>query len=168
MLVDRQPHPLVHTDAATAPRVSAHPAIVFDEWLGSRDETVLISEPPYHIAGMANVLSNLFAGRRIVYLPHFDPRRWLELVETERITHAMVVPTMLSRIVDAIDGSQFDVSTLRSLSYGGAKVSERVVRAASCSCSKKPSAARQRLTGTLRFRRPISPGCGCHRPSRAR
>ncbi len=94
------------------------------------DEAVLISVPPYHIAGMANMLSNLFAGRRIVYLPHFDPRRWLSLIETQRISHAMVVPTMLSRIVDAVEHSQCDVSSLRSLSYGGAKVSERVIRRA--------------------------------------
>jgi acyl-CoA synthetase (AMP-forming)/AMP-acid ligase II len=39
----------------------------------------------------------------------------------------MVVPTMLSRIVDALDGKPADVPTLRSLSYGGAKVSERVL-----------------------------------------
>jgi len=89
-----------------------------------------VSVPPYHIAGVANMLSNLFAGRRIVYLPHFDPKQWLSLVESQRITHAMVVPTMLARIVDALDGSAFDVSTLRSLSYGGAKVSERVLRRA--------------------------------------
>lgn len=94
------------------------------------DEAVLVSVPPYHIAGMANMLSNLFAGRRIVYLPHFDPRRWLSLIETERISHAMVVPTMLARIVDAVDDSDFDVSSLRSLSYGGSRTSERVLRRA--------------------------------------
>jgi acyl-CoA synthetase (AMP-forming)/AMP-acid ligase II len=94
------------------------------------DEAVLVSVPPYHIAGMANMLSNLFAGRRIVYLPHFDPHTWLKLVEAERVTHAMVVPTMLARIVDALDGAPADVSSLRSLSYGGAKVSERVLRRA--------------------------------------
>jgi acyl-CoA synthetase (AMP-forming)/AMP-acid ligase II len=94
------------------------------------DEAVLVSVPPYHIAGMANMLSNLFAGRRIVYLPHFDPRTWLSLVQTERVSHAMVVPTMLARIVDAVDELHPDVSTLRSLSYGGSKVSERVLRRA--------------------------------------
>src|SRR5690606_5517219 len=44
------------------------------------------------------------------------------------VTNAMVVPTMLSRIVDALDGQIADVPTLRSLAYGGAKVSERVLR----------------------------------------
>jgi acyl-CoA synthetase (AMP-forming)/AMP-acid ligase II len=92
------------------------------------DEAVLVSVPPYHVAGVANMLSNLFAGRRLVYLTAFDPSVWLETVRTERITHAMVVPTMLARIVDAVDGETADTPSLRSLSYGGAKISERVLR----------------------------------------
>lgn len=92
------------------------------------DEAVLVSVPPYHIAGMANLLSNLVAGRRLVYLRTFAADRWLDTVRRERITHAMVVPTMLARIVDHLDGAPAEVPTLRSLSYGGAKIAERVVR----------------------------------------
>jgi acyl-CoA synthetase (AMP-forming)/AMP-acid ligase II len=96
----------------------------------AEDEAALVAVPPYHVAGLANLLSNLFAGRRLVYLDRFEPQRWLEAVRTERITHAMVVPTMLARIVDALGGQRADVPTLRSLSYGGAKVSQRVVEQA--------------------------------------
>src|SRR3954466_2143860 len=35
------------------------------------DEAVLVSVPPYHVAGIANMLSNLFAGRRLVFLTAF-------------------------------------------------------------------------------------------------
>ena len=94
------------------------------------DEAVLVSVPPYHVAGMANMLSNTFAGRRLVYLRAFNPQVWLDTIRAEGITNAMVVPTMLSRIVDALDGEPADVPTLRSLSYGGAKVSDRVLRTA--------------------------------------
>lgn len=91
------------------------------------DEAMLVSVPPYHVAGVANMLSNLWAGRRLVYLPHFDAGVWLDTVRRERITHAMVVPTMLARIVEVLDGAQADVPSLRSLSYGGSKISERVL-----------------------------------------
>lgn len=94
------------------------------------EEAVLVSVPPYHVAGMANLLSNLFAGRRVVYLRSFDASRWIETVRSEAVTHAMVVPTMLARIVNALGEAPADVPTLRSLSYGGAKVSERVLRSA--------------------------------------
>jgi acyl-CoA synthetase (AMP-forming)/AMP-acid ligase II len=90
-------------------------------------EAVLVSVPPYHIAGIANLLSNLFTGRRLVYLRSFEADTWLSTVRTESITHAMVVPTMLSRIVDVLEGAAADVPTLRSLSYGGSKIAERVL-----------------------------------------
>ena len=92
------------------------------------EEAVLVAVPPYHIAGMANMVSNTFAGRRLVYLRAFDPSVWLETVRRQTITHAMVVPTMLARIVDSLNGELAAVPTLRSLSYGGAKISERVLR----------------------------------------
>ena len=48
------------------------------------DEAALVTVPPYHIAGVANLLSNVFAGRRIVYLDQFDPETWLETVRRRR------------------------------------------------------------------------------------
>ena len=93
-------------------------------------EAMLVAVPPYHIAGVANMLSNIFAGRRLVYLRSFEPQLWLDTVRAERVTNAMVVPTMLSRIVDTLDGQPADVGSLRTLSYGGAQVSERVLREA--------------------------------------
>lgn len=94
------------------------------------EEAVLIAVPPYHIAGIANMFSNLFAGRRLVYLRRFDPDGWLETIRREQITHAMVVPTMLARIVEYLDGHPAEVPSLRSLSYGGARVADRVIREA--------------------------------------
>ena len=93
-------------------------------------EAVLVSVPPYHVAGIANMLSNLFSGRRLVYLTSFSAQEWLSRVAEEKVTHAMVVPTMLARIVERLDGEVMTTSTLRTLSYGGAKVSERVIRQA--------------------------------------
>ena len=90
----------------------------------SADETdgALISVPPYHIAGIGTILTNLYAGRRLIYLPTFDPTAWLTLVRNEGATSAMLVPTMLDRIVTTLDGHDASVPTLRSLSYGGARM----------------------------------------------
>ena len=41
------------------------------------EDATLVSVPPYHVAGVANLLSNLYAGRRIIYLDRFDPEAWL-------------------------------------------------------------------------------------------
>jgi acyl-CoA synthetase (AMP-forming)/AMP-acid ligase II len=87
------------------------------------DEAALVSVPPYHIAGIAALLSSIYAMRRILILPAFDPDAWLNLAAAEGATNAFVVPTMLSRIVAAIDaGNGADVSTLRSIAYGGGRM----------------------------------------------
>lgn len=38
------------------------------------DAASLVSVPPYHIAGVSNTISNLYAGRRVVHLTTFTPR----------------------------------------------------------------------------------------------
>jgi acyl-CoA synthetase (AMP-forming)/AMP-acid ligase II len=93
------------------------------------EDAALMSVPPYHIAAVSNALTNLFAGRRVLVLESFGPERWLEVVRTEGITNAMVVPTMLARIMDA-EGLDRSVSSLRSLAYGGAKMPPRVIERA--------------------------------------
>ena len=93
----------------------------------SADEAALVSVPPYHVAGVGTVLTNVFAGRRIVYLPDFAPQAWLEHARREGVTQAMVVPTMLARIVDYLDGARADVPTLRSIAYGGAPMPPTVL-----------------------------------------
>ncbi|CAN0441890.1 unnamed protein product, partial [Phaeothamnion confervicola] len=101
------------------------------EYAGAgEDEAVLISVPPYHIAGVANMLSNLFTGRRLVYLTQFDPQTWLRATNDAGVTHAMVVPTMLSRIVDAVERGEPAPARLRSLSYGGSKLATSVLERA--------------------------------------
>ncbi len=93
------------------------------EFMGAdEDEATLVSVPPYHIAGMATILSNTYAGRRLVYLPQFDPKEWVRLADAEAVTHAMVVPTMLGRILDVVEEQGVPLPALRHLSYGGGRM----------------------------------------------
>lgn len=93
------------------------------EFLGcGADEAQLVCVPPYHIAGIAAVLSSLYSGRRIMYLPTFDAAEWVRVATDERITHAMVVPTMLGRILDAVEAVGAAPPALRHLSYGGGRM----------------------------------------------
>ncbi|MBY4572522.1 AMP-dependent synthetase [Gordonia paraffinivorans] len=94
------------------------------------DEAILVSVPNYHIAGIASVLSSVYAGRRIVYLSAFDPEQWVDTAAAEGITHAMVVPTMLGRILDVLEARGQTLPTLRHLSYGGGRMPVDVVERA--------------------------------------
>ena len=93
------------------------------EFAGAEPEqAALVTVPPYHIAGLANLLSNMYSGRRIVYLESFDAQVWLDTIRKEQITQAMVVPTMLARVVQLLDGSPANAPSLATLSYGGARM----------------------------------------------
>ncbi|MCU1594914.1 MAG: AMP-dependent synthetase and ligase [Frankiales bacterium] len=94
------------------------------------DQAVLVSVPPYHIAGVGTVLTNLYAGRRLAYLPNFDAPVWLDTVRTEQITNAMLVPTMLVRIVEELKGQPAQMPHLTSIAYGGARMPAGVLESA--------------------------------------
>ena len=99
------------------------------EFAGATDEdAALVSVPPYHIAAVANVISNLYAGRRTVVLEQFRPEEWLDIARTERVTNALVVPTMLSRIIDS--DADKSVPDLRTLAYGGAPMPVKLIQRA--------------------------------------
>ena len=95
------------------------------------EDASLVCVPPYHIAGMASVASSVYSGRRVVQLPNFTAEAWLELARKEKVTHAMVVPTMLARIIETLEGeSDADLPHLRALSYGGGKMPQAVIERA--------------------------------------
>jgi long-chain acyl-CoA synthetase len=93
------------------------------------DEAALITVPPYHIAGISAVLSSTYAGRRMVMLEGFDARTWLDTCESERITQAFVVPTMLTRIVEEMtsDSGRWHLAALRAIAFGGGKMPVSVI-----------------------------------------
>jgi fatty-acyl-CoA synthase len=96
----------------------------------SADEAAVVSVPPYHIAGVSAAISSAYSGRRVVYLENFDAHEWVRTVRSESITHAMVVPTMLGRILDVIEADGDGLASLRALSYGGGPMPQPVVERA--------------------------------------
>ena len=95
------------------------------------DEANLLAVPPFHIAGVTAVLTSAYTGRRIVPLPSFDAETWVETANAEGATHAFLVPTMLARIVEVLEADPgLAPKTLRTLSYGGARMPAPVLERA--------------------------------------
>lgn len=94
------------------------------------EDAALICVPPYHIAGVGAALSNLYAGRKMVYLPNFDANEWVRLINAEHVTTATLVPTMLDRVVTVLETGGHELPSLRNLAYGGSKVGLPLVRRA--------------------------------------
>jgi acyl-CoA synthetase (AMP-forming)/AMP-acid ligase II len=101
------------------------------EFMASGDDhAALVSVPPYHVAAVITLLTSLYGGRRLVFLPQFDPQRWVDLAVDEGITHAFVVPTMLGRILDVLDARGEKLPGLIHLAYGGGRMPVPVVERA--------------------------------------
>ena len=97
---------------------------------GTERGVALVCVPFYHIAGTTAYMTNIWTGRKIVVMSQFDPKVWLELVQTEKVTHAFVVPTMMKQLLDEPSFSNTDLSSLTNLAYGGAAMPIQVIRRA--------------------------------------
>jgi fatty-acyl-CoA synthase len=101
------------------------------EFMGADpDDAALVSVPPYHIAGIAAVLTSVWSGRRLVYLPQFTAENWVDLAASQAVTHAMVVPTMLGRVLEVLVERGEKLPALRHLSYGGGRMPVALVERA--------------------------------------
>ena len=86
--------------------------------------------PFFHTAGcVLSVLGPLQVRATQAFLPAFDPGRMLELIEQERATHFLGVPTMLIAMMEHPDLQRRDLSALRAVMSGGASVAPELVRA---------------------------------------
>lgn len=96
------------------------------------DEAILVTMPPYHVAGIAAVLSATYACRRMIQIPGFAPEIWLDAARRGGVTNAFVVPTMLTRIVEHLDqaGEEPKLPQLRALAYGGGKMPRATIERA--------------------------------------
>jgi acyl-CoA synthetase (AMP-forming)/AMP-acid ligase II len=90
-------------------------------------DTYLAAAPLSHAAGLT-IWSQIAAGARYLLMPAFDPARFLELIETERVTTTMVVPTMVQMLAAVPGAKERDLSSLKAVNYGAAPISERSLR----------------------------------------
>lgn len=83
-------------------------------------ETHLLAGPMFHAAAGARVFSGALIGAHTVLMPSFDPLQWLQLVQQHEVKTSQFVPTMMSMLLDHPAFDQYDLSSLRLLSYGAA------------------------------------------------
>jgi len=86
------------------------------------DDRALHVAPLTHASG-ALVFPLLAAGGANVLMDRFDPAETLAAIERHRATTMFVVPTILGRLAAHADFARRDLSSLRSVMYGGAPIS---------------------------------------------
>jgi long-chain acyl-CoA synthetase len=81
----------------------------------------LLSVPLFHVTGAVPVMLNSFVvGRCMVIMPKWDATEALRLIEKERITYFVGVPTMSLELMNHPDRSKYDLSSLSDITAGGA------------------------------------------------
>ena len=96
---------------------------------GGEQNAYLLSVPFFHATGCHSVLvANLAFGGKIVIMYRWDAGRALELIERERITTFGGVPAMVWQVLDHPDFATRDISSVKSIGYGGAPAAPELVR----------------------------------------
>jgi acyl-CoA synthetase (AMP-forming)/AMP-acid ligase II len=81
----------------------------------------LISVPLFHVTGEVPVMLNSFViGRCMVMMQKWDPGEALRLIEKEKVTYFVGVPTMSLELMNHPDRDKFDLSSLKDITAGGA------------------------------------------------
>jgi len=93
-------------------------------------EKNILTVPLHHIAGIQAVMAAIYGGRTLVLQRQFDEEGWMQLVQEEQVNRAMMVPTMLKRLMDQPTFKDYDLSSLRVITYGAAPMPLEVIKKA--------------------------------------
>jgi len=94
----------------------------------ARDVT-LLTGPLFHVGSMQTLLRAVIVGDTLVLSQgRYDPGDVLDLVERHKVNRWNAVPTMVSRLLDHPDVPRRDLSSLKSISIGGAPVHAELMR----------------------------------------
>lgn len=98
------------------------------EGLASPAGTYLHAAPMFHLADMGCAMAHWLEGNTHSIIPAFNPEGVLDVLERDRATHVLMVPTMIQMMVDhAAMQKPRDLSALRTIIYGAAPISEALV-----------------------------------------
>jgi len=94
------------------------------------DDRHLVVCPLYHSAAPAFVAIMMSLGATVVLMNHFEPEGALELIQRERITCTLMVPTMIVRIANLAPEirKKYDTSSLRWVMSAAAPLSTEAAK----------------------------------------
>jgi long-chain acyl-CoA synthetase len=91
--------------------------------LTSEGRTLSVA-PLFHAGALVIAFSTILAGGANIVLEQFQPAEILGAFAEERITHSFFVPAMLGILLDEPGAEQHDYSSLQTLGFGGAPISQ--------------------------------------------
>ncbi len=95
-----------------------------------QDMRWLHAAPMFHLADGAGTFAVTMAAGSHVFIPGFTPEGVLAAISSQRVTHGVLVPTMINMLVHHPDVENYDLSSLETIVYGASPMPEAVIRRA--------------------------------------
>lgn len=97
-------------------------------WLGTTPDAVSLTVLPlFHVTGMQGGMNSpLYTGSTIVLLPRWDRDAAAQLIARYRVTNTQMIVTMVVNLLSNPRLAEYDLSSIRRLSGGGAAMPEAV------------------------------------------
>jgi long-chain acyl-CoA synthetase len=100
----------------------------FNYWMPYREGGVYLHAAPiFHIADFPAMFAAPAFGACQVTIPKFSPQSFCETVERERVTHTILVPTMINLLMQFPELKQYGLSSLEVLAYGGSPMAPELI-----------------------------------------
>jgi long-chain acyl-CoA synthetase len=101
----------------------------FNYWMRYTEGGIYLHAAPiFHIADFPSMFAAPAFGASQIAIPKFSAHAFCEIVARERVTHAVLVPTMINLLTQFPDARKFDLSSLQVLAYGGSPMAPELVR----------------------------------------
>ena len=98
-------------------------------WMPYREGGVYLHAAPiFHIADFPFMFAAPAFGICQVTIPKFSPQRFCETVEKERVSHTVLVPTMINMLTQFPELKKYDLTSLEQLGYGGSPIAPELIR----------------------------------------
>jgi long-chain acyl-CoA synthetase len=99
--------------------------------LGYDDQSVYLhAAPMFHLADMANTFAVTMGAGTHVAVPRFDVEAVLASASRHRVTHMLLVPTMVNLLVSSSRIDDYDLASVKRLMYGASPMPEAVLKKA--------------------------------------
>ncbi|MDP9326521.1 MAG: long-chain fatty acid--CoA ligase [Candidatus Dormibacteraeota bacterium] len=93
-------------------------------------DVIMATLPMFHSFGLSNVVNGcIHGGITMTLLPRFDADKALEIIQRDKVTLFLGVPTMYFAMLNHPERSTYDTSTLRLCVSGGASIPGEVLKA---------------------------------------
>ncbi len=96
-------------------------------WDTGPESVSLVAMPLFHIGGAGWALAGMIREAASVIVAEIEPRRLLDTLEQQRVTHTFLVPAVLAMLAAVPGAAERDLSALRCVVYGASPITGAVL-----------------------------------------